>query len=99
VSLRKSIESSEEIFESLLKENSKQALEDYLYFCAFVKDKVRQMELLSVLSKKTNLPMAVPKGEDRRASLPSKAFGKLKGGTKAQLPRKGIPLWAIHRAW
>jgi len=57
--LRASIESTEEIFESLLKENSKQALEDYLYFCAFVKDKVRQMELLSALSKKTNLPMAV----------------------------------------
>jgi DNA primase len=97
--LRKSIESAEEIFESLLKENSKQALEDYLYFCAFVKDKVRQMELLSVLSKKTNLPMAVLRGEDRRASLPSEEIRKLKGGTKAQLPRKGIPLWAIHGAW
>jgi DNA primase len=63
--LRKSIENAEEIFESLLKENSKQALEDYLYFCAFVKDKVRQMELLSVLSKKTNLPMAVLREKTR----------------------------------
>jgi DNA primase len=59
--LRVSIESAEEIFDSLLRENSKQALEDYLYFCAFVKDKVRQMELLSALSKKTNLPTAVLK--------------------------------------
>jgi DNA primase len=67
--LRKSIESAEEIFDSLLKENSKQALEDYLYFCAFVKDKVRQMELLSALSKKTNLPMAVLREKTREHLL------------------------------
>ncbi len=59
--LRTSLEGAGDIFENLLKENSKQAIEDYLYFCAFVKDKVQQMELLSMLSKETNLPMAVLK--------------------------------------
>lgn len=57
--LQNALKEAKDIFSWLLAKKDSKAIEDYLYFCGFVKDKLHQIDLLTTLSKKTNIPVSV----------------------------------------
>ncbi len=57
--LQNALKEARDIFSWLLAKKDSKAVEDYLYFCGFVKDKLYQIDLLTTLSKKTNIPVSV----------------------------------------
>ncbi|WP_448584682.1 DNA primase [Thermocrinis sp.] len=107
------LEQARNIFDWLLHKGDSRAIEDYLYFCGFVKDKLLQMELLTILSKKTNLPISVladklPKRQEKpeehtkeKLSFHEKVFlfGLYKGlGSKEDLYKLNLSPYAMELA-
>ncbi|WP_448587949.1 DNA primase [Thermocrinis sp.] len=112
--LQETLKEAKNLFEWLLEQEDGKAVEDYIYFCGFLKDKLLQMELLTLLSKRTNLPISalidrMPKHSEKsdehtkenKLSFHEKVFlfGLYKGlGNKEHLKRINLSPYAIELA-